>query len=128
MGPEINSSFDIFSVVSIIFPILFIIAFIGIFINILRGVKQWNFNNKQPELTVPAKIVSKRTETHHHQHNQNNQVAIQTTTSYFVTFEVESGDRIEFKIQGHQYGQMIEGDNGKLTFQGTRFIGFERGR
>ena len=127
MGPEINSGFNAFSVLSIIFPILFIIAFIGIFINILRGVKQWNFNNKQPELTVPAKIVSKRTETHH-QHNYNNQHMIHTTTSYFVTFEVKSGDRIEFKIQGHQYGQISEGDNGKLTFQGTRFIGFERGR
>ena len=126
MMPGIESSFDVFSVISIIFPILFIIAFIGIFINILRGVKQWNFNNKQPELTVQVKIVSKRTETHHHQQNHNNHNAIHTTTSYFVTFEVDSGDRIEFTVQGHQYGQMIEGDKGKLTFQGTRFIGFER--
>jgi hypothetical protein len=125
MGPGINSGFDIFSLFSILFPIIFVIAFVGIFINILRGVKQWNYNNKQPQLTVPAKIVSKRTDIHHHNHNDNHHTS-HTTTSYFVTFEVESGDRIELNVQGHQYGQIIEGDKGKLTFQGTRFIGFDR--
>jgi hypothetical protein len=44
----------------------------------------------------------------------------------YVTFEVESGDRMEFHVAGHEYGMLIEGDTGNLTFQGTRYLGFDR--
>ena len=49
-----------------------------------------------------------------------------TSTTYYATFEVESGDRIEFLINGWEYGQLAEGDMGKLSFQGTRYLGFVR--
>ena len=49
-----------------------------------------------------------------------------TFTSYYVTFQVESGDRMEFRVSGSEYGTYIEGDTGKLSFQGTRYLGFER--
>ena len=48
------------------------------------------------------------------------------STSYYVTFEVESGDRIELEVNGLEYGMLVEGDCGKLSFQGTRYLGFER--
>ena len=50
-----------------------------------------------------------------------------TYTHYYATFEVESGDRMEFELRGSEYGLLAEGDLGKLTFQGTRYLGFERG-
>ena len=49
-----------------------------------------------------------------------------TSTTYYVTFEVCSGDRMELRLQGHEYGLIVEGDRGELTFQGTRFLGFTR--
>ena len=49
-----------------------------------------------------------------------------TSTSYYVTFEVESRDRMEFSVYGKEYGMLAEGDEGKLTFQGSRYLGFER--
>ena len=48
------------------------------------------------------------------------------STTYYVTFEVASGDRMELRLQGHEYGLIVEGDRGELTFQGTRFLGFTR--
>lgn len=48
-----------------------------------------------------------------------------SSTSYYVTFQVESGDRIEFCVKGSEYGMLVEGDRGRLTFQGTRYLGFE---
>jgi len=39
---------------------------------------------------------------------------------------VESGDRMELHVAGHEFGMLIEGDRGMLTFQGTRYLGFER--
>jgi hypothetical protein len=33
---------------------------------------------------------------------------------------------MEFAVSGNQYGMIAEGDFGRLTFQGTRFLSFER--
>nr|WP_330380884.1 DUF2500 family protein [Anaerobutyricum hallii] len=35
---------------------------------------------------------------------------------------VQSG----FSVYGKEYGMLAEGDEGKLTFQGSRYLGFER--
>ena len=45
---------------------------------------------------------------------------------YYVTFQMESGDRMEFQVSGIEYGMLAEGDTGELTFQGTRYLAFER--
>ena len=49
-----------------------------------------------------------------------------TFTTYYATFQVESGDRMELEVDGSDYGMLVEGDIGKLMFQGTRYLGFER--
>ena len=49
-----------------------------------------------------------------------------TNTMYYVTFQMESGDRMEFQVSGIEYGMLAEGDTGELTFQGTRYLAFER--
>ena len=49
-----------------------------------------------------------------------------SSTDYYVTFQVESGDRMEFAVSGSEYGMLAEGDQGTLTFQGTRYLSFER--
>ena len=33
---------------------------------------------------------------------------------------------MELHVMGNEFGMLIEGDFGKLTFQGTRYLGFER--
>ena len=33
---------------------------------------------------------------------------------------------MELHVAGHEYGMLIEGDQGMLSFQGTRYLGFER--
>ena len=45
-----------------------------------------------------------------------------------MTFQVESGDRMEFHVPGNEYGLLAEGDAGRLSFQGTRYLAFERNR
>ena len=119
---------DPFSFGFTIFPILFGITFvfiIGVFAVVFgKMLKQWNQNNHSPRLTVCARVVAKRTNVSHH-HSQNAGMG-HTSTSYYVTFEVESGDRMELLISGTEYGLLIEGDEGNLSFQGTRFLSFER--
>ena len=82
-----------------------------------------------PRLTVDAELVSRRTEVstfHHGGHNGTDMCHTSSSTTYYVTFQVDSGDRMEFSVSGQEYGLLAEGDRGKLTFQGTRYLGFER--
>jgi hypothetical protein len=115
-----------FDSISVIFPVFFLLVAAIILISIIKGIGEWSNNNKQPVLTVEAHIVSKRSHTSHHVHNNNNGIQHRDQTTYYVTFEVESGDRMEFHISGKEYGLLAERDKGRLTFQGTRYLGFER--
>ncbi len=117
---------DMFYFIQFLFPIMFFLIFGIIVFSVVKGISQWSYNNKQPVLSVTAKIVSKRAETSnsstmhdgHHHHS--------SSTFYHVTFQVESGDRMELQISGSEYGLLAEGDVGKLVFQGNRYKSFER--
>lgn len=116
----------VFTIVPIFVAIIFIIVISMFIIAAIKGVKQWNYNNDQPILTVEAKVVSKRTNVSRHHNNSNNNMHSHTSTTYYATFQVESGDRIELMLSGKEFGQLAESDSGKLTFQGTRYKGFQR--
>lgn len=112
----------------ILFSFTFVLVFGIIIVTIIKGITQWNKNNHSPRLTVDASVVAKRTNVSHHHHNNgvNNVGHTTTSTTYYVTFQVESGDRMELNMSGQEYGMLVEGDYGKLSFQGTRYLGFER--
>lgn len=117
-----------------VIPYLVFAGFILVFgIIIVRGVKglgQWNKNNHSPVLAINAKIVAKRADiSRTNTHQANGSVDYPSSyTTYYATFEVESGDRMEFRLEASEYGMLAEGDTGKLTFQGTRYLSFERTR
>ena len=109
-----------FGIMGAIFPILFLAIFglvFGMIVSTL--VKQGKTNRKNdasPRLTTEATVVTKRTHVRgDHAH-----------TTYFATFQFESGDRLELEIPRDKFGYIVEGDNGKLHFQGTRFLDFQR--
>lgn len=100
--------------------IIFLIVFGGIAFSLIKGIVTWANNNHSPILTVPVKVVTKRTNI---RGGSNNSGAY---TSYYITFEVQNGERQELKVNGRDFGQLVEGDIGILTYQGTRFHTFER--
>ncbi len=113
-----------FGLFSIFFTITFVLV-IGIFVVVIaKGVREWNKNNHSPRLTVRATVVAKRTNVSRHRSGTTGMG--HTSTTYYVTFQVESGDRMELLLPGTEYGLLVEGDEGSLTFQGTRFLSFGR--
>ncbi len=110
---------------------IFILVFIVIIITVIKSLTQWNQNNRSPVLTVNAKVVTKRADVRQTMHNQANNTSMNYTsshTSYYITFEVESGDRMELPVSASEYSMLVEEDAGKLTFQGTRYLNFDRVR
>lgn len=103
-----------------LFPVFFfaitaiiIATFVVMFV---KGIREWNHNNHSPVLTVPAKVVAKR------EHRSHNSAAgddiVHTSTSYYATFEVESGDRMELSLSGREYGAAGAGGRGKADLSG----------
>ena len=121
---EFNFIEQIFGMFFIIFIVFFIIA-------IIKNLQQWNKNNESPRLTVDVYVTDKRKSVSHVQHPNAGDATgahgFHTTTSqsYYITVQVESGDTMEFCVSNQEYSQIQEGDYGRLTFQGTRFLGFE---
>ena len=111
-----------------IFFLLFIVAFVAILgmilVTFVRELSQRNKNNHSPRLTVEATVVAKRQS--FSSHRSGGEMHTTTSTRYFAIFQVESGDRMELEVDGSDYGMLVEGDIGKLMFQGTRYLGFER--
>lgn len=117
--------FSMFPLFSILFILVFVIVLVIFGVIAVRGIRQWNRNNHSPRLCVEAAVVGKRTGISRHACSDD--MAVHTTsTRYYATFQVESGDRMELEMRGDQYGLLVEGDRGKLTFQGNRYLGFER--
>ena len=126
--------FDVgFQLVNAVFPLLFLIVFIFIISTIIGSfvsrAKRERKNDQSPRVTANAKVVSKRMQVgeNRQRHSNDDMMHSYTYSKYFATFEFDSGDRLELPVDGSEYGLLVEGDTGKLTFQGTRYLGFSRG-
>ena len=109
-----------FSIMQVMVPLMFVLVFGFMIVTLVRGVGEWNKNNQSPKLTVSVTVVAKRSDV------DRGIETMHTFTSYYVTFQVESGDRMEFEVSDMEYGMLAEGDRGMLTFQGTRYLNFQR--
>ncbi|MCI5573056.1 MAG: DUF2500 domain-containing protein [Faecalibacterium prausnitzii] len=117
---------------SLLFPLVFLLALGTILFTLVGNLRTWNKNNHSPRLTVQAAVVAKRTQVSRHRNANAGDATgahgytTSSVTTYYVTFQVESGDRMELQVGGAEYGMLVEGDTGKLSFQGTRYLSFQR--
>lgn len=84
----------------------------------VQKLLQWHRNNRAPRLTVSAAVTDKRTREYRSRY-------LDSLTCY-VTFATEDGLEREMEVDPLLYETLRTGEQGKLTLQGTRFLGFER--
>ena len=102
------------------FAIFFCVIMGLILYAVIGAVTEAVQNKNSPLLSVPARIIAKRSETS----GGGNDTHV--STSYYVTFEMQSGERREWRVESRKYGLLVEGDRGILTYQGTWFKDFAR--
>ncbi|MDR6552533.1 DUF2500 domain-containing protein [Paenibacillus qinlingensis] len=101
--------------------IIILLFVVGIFLTIImKSLSTWTSNNNAPIQDRVCRVVAKRIQF------SGSNGHIGSNTSYYVTFEFDDLSRMELWIGRQQFGYMVEGDTGNLTFQGTRFKEFER--
>lgn len=132
-----DEGFDFFNIFFVVIAVLVVGLFIFVFINMIghrklfngvlrRAADQMERDDHAPRLTVTATVVSKRSNITVHHHTSDSVYPHTSTTSYYATFQVPSGDRMELSVPSTEYGLLVGGDEGDLTFQGSRFLRFDR--
>ena len=98
-----------FMLFEFMFPIIFVMVFGMIIFQFMTGIGTWHKNNQSPRLSVSATIVAKRENITHYSHANAGDLSgahgfhSTSSTSYYVTFQVESGDRMELQVSGREY-------------------------
>lgn len=121
-----DSGFGFFRIIPFIVALGFLVIGSMLILSIISGIGEWSRNNNSPKLEERARVVAKRTNVSHHHHANQNTPTSSTSTTYYATFELMSGIRQEFHVAGNVFGYLVEGDEGMLAFQGTRYLGFQR--
>lgn len=98
------------------FKIIFGAVFLLIAGTILYSIISRAKDRSKPVIPVRAKVVEKRTDVHGHDHSW---------TTYYATFELENGTRMELELPDNKAGFIIKGDEGILSFQGKLFVSFQ---
>ena len=96
----------------------------GIFLAIIR----WVQNNRSEKRCQIATVFEKRIHTYWSSTSLQHGFSNQKEFLYYVTFQLENGECIEFCLnyRKSEYDRLKKGDKGLLHFQGTRYLGFER--
>lgn len=107
-------------VVGVFVILTMILVTIGIAVIVSRMFATAKSDRKAARMQVSAKILARRTRIA----NRSDSGFVRTCC--YVTFETDRGDRVELLVPEREYGVLLEGDEGILTYQGTRFISFHR--
>ena len=113
-------------------PFIFLIIVFVIMVILVNKMNRWSQNNNSPETTVEAVVSEKRDrDTLQQIPNGGDPTGAQgfqliPDIHRYVVFTVESGETMEFSVTEGEFRSLQTGERGKLTFQGTRYLGFER--
>ena len=111
-----------FAIVAVLIVGVIVAMVVVIARNAAKLGRQNRLNRASPLSQSLATVVDKREEVS----GSSSRYGGQTSTTYYATFELPSGQRLELAVSGPTSGQLVVGDTGQLTWQGTWFRGFGR--
>ena len=111
------------------------ISFIAMFISVLILscaiiLRQWLKDKKSPLIVTYASVADKRTQKHcrRTKNSSGSGTVTHSFSLYYITFQLEGGDCIELLTNSKTYNKLKTGQHGKLTFKGSKYLGFEKSK
>jgi hypothetical protein len=99
------------------------LAFLALmFYQAYRGQMSYAQPQNGPIVTARAKLIRKET---HVSTNIDAGGAVMSEDVYQLVFSLDTDAELSFRVGGRAYGNTPENEWGTLTYQGTRFLGFE---
>lgn len=112
---ELNRSLSTDAARVALILILLVIAF-------RRPILQWLRDRRAPRLAVSAAVGEKRSELV----TVKTQYGKMRVMEYHVSFRLDDGACLTFRVEEAEYTRLTEGARGTLSCQGSRFLGFAR--
>ena len=109
------------------YMISFIVMFcIIIGLSLIIVIRQWWKNRHSPLIVTQATVIDKRIEEHYIRSKRSAGIGYRTRKLliYYITFNLEGGEHIEMRTNESVYSELQNGDYGKLTFKGSKYMGF----
>jgi hypothetical protein len=95
----------------------------SLLLSLYRVVARWHHNNMQPVRTVHARLVHKE---HNVWLNGGNKATWNASSTFRATFQLSATHEcLTFSLNEAHYATLGEPGTALLTYQGTRFLGFE---
>ena len=108
--------------------LVILLSSIIIITSIIIIIVNWLKNKLSPKVVVQSTISNKYMKKNnvYRQGDFAPGIHLREIITYYVTFNIESGEDIEFRVSKSKYLKLKKGNKGKLTYQGGRFIRFDR--
>lgn len=118
-----------FLLTEILIAIVLLAVIGGIVAIIVTSIVRKRRNDLAPQKAANASVLAKHTSTQQHPiaGDASGAHGYTTFTIYHVTFLTDDNAQLEFAVDGTVYDRLTEGVRGRLTYQGTRFLGFQNG-
>lgn len=112
-----------FHLISFIAMFAIVIGFIIIII-----ARQEISNKRSPRIITMATISDKKIDEYHTREPFENSPGMkeEILQLHYVIFSLEGGDSVKLRVSKLKYDNLKKGTTGKLTFQGEKYISFEK--
>lgn len=111
-----------FQLISFVIMFILIVCFMIVII-----VRQKIHNKNAPRIVTVATIRDKKIFEYYTRERSGSGEIMHKKVHhlYYIIFSLEGGDSIKLQVSKEQYNKLKKNVTGKLTFQGTQYIGFE---
>ena len=112
-----------FELVSFIVMFTIVIGLIAVIV-----VHQWIKDKRSPRVVTMATIADKPIKKQRVRTRLSSGFGyrVHYMNIYYVVFDLEGGERLELQVSKVKYNKLKKGAIGKLTFQGKKYIDFEK--
>ena len=110
-----------FQLISFVIMFILVVCFMIVII-----VRQKIHNKNAPRIVTVATIQDKKIfEYYTRERSASGMMHKEVHHLYYIIFSLEGGDSIKLQVSKEQYNKLKNNATGKLTFQGTQYLGFK---
>ena len=123
---------SLLDLIPIFFCLMFAVAFGLIIGTAVKASREKKANDAAPVQELEARVASRRSHVSSALQSVDRETAdvrgLTARVTHYITFQMQNGEEMELQVSAADYEQLTEGEQGVLSLQGSRYLGFTRQR
>lgn len=125
-------AFSIFpGILFVLFDLIFFAVFFFVLVKVVKTISQTRkqspgftgFQDPNAKVTVGATVLATR-QVQPRQRKKDVDTYDPSKIRYFVTFRTDSGQTVELEANRYDFGMLVQGSHGEITFQSGKLLHF----